>query len=195
MKNRINSKDLISVGIFTTLILLIACIAPAIGAIPGMYLMRTPAVALLCGPIYLLYISKVGKPFCIIITGVICGGVMGLLSFGSVTMFLLNVICFVLAEITASIGKYKSKLWNSLSYIVLGFWTFAQDGAFWYMKDFMISFTNSINPPEGFLDGILTLITPQNLVFVLVVTLFFSILSVIFSNMLLKKHFKKAGLV
>ena len=195
MKNKITSKDLISVGIFTVLILVIACVAPVIGAIPGMYLMRTPAAALLCGPIYLLYITKVGKPLCITVTGIICASVMGLLSFGSVTMFLINLVCFIVAEIIAYIGKYKSKFWNSLSYIVLGFWTFAQDGAFWYMKDFMVEFTSGVNAPEGFLEGILKLITPQNLVFVLIMTLVCSCLSVVFSNMMFKKHFKKAGII
>ena len=192
---KITSKDLITIGIFTTLILLVACVAPILGIIPGMYLMRTPAVALFCGPVYLLYIAKTKKPFCILITGIICSAVMGLLSFGSFTMFLLNLLCFILAEIVASFGKYKSMLFNSISYVVLGFWTFAQDGAFWYMKDFMLEYSHSVNMDESWLNNIVSLLTIQNLIFVLCTTFVCSCLSVLFSRILFKKHFKKAGLI
>ena len=196
MNKKINSKDLITIGIFTMLILGVAFVAPVIGAIPGMYLMRTPAAALFTGPLYLLYITKVKKPYCVTITGIICGSVMGLLSFGSIPMFLINVACFILADLIAGIGKYVNKLYNGLSYIVLGFWTFAQDGAFWYMRDFMIKFTESVaGANSDFLNGILVLITKENLILVLITTLVCSIVSVAFSNMLLKKHFKKAGII
>ena len=193
--NKFTSKDLINIGIFTLLILVVASVAPILGAIPGMYLMRTPVAALLCGPIYLLYVAKVKKPFCITITGVICAVLMGLVSFGSIPMFLINLACFILAEIVASIGKYKSMLFNSLSYLVLGFWTLAQDGAFWYMKDFMIEYSLSAGIGEDWLNMVLGLLTVQNLIMVLVLTLISSLLSVVFSRFLFRKHFKKAGLV
>ena len=193
--NKFTSKDLINIGIFTLLILVVASVAPILGAIPGMYLMRSPVAALLCGPIYLLYVAKVKKPFCITITGVICAVLMGIVSFGSIPMFLINLACFILAEIVASIGKYKSMLFNSLSYLVLGFWTLAQDGAFWYMKDFMIEYSINAGIGEDWLNMVLGLLTVQNLIMVIVLTLVSSLLSVVFSRFLFKKHFKKAGLV
>ena len=192
---KINGKDLITIGIFTLLILVVASVAPILGIIPGMYLMRTPAVALLCGPVYLLYVAKTKKPFCITITGLICASVMGLLSFGSFPMFAINLACFLAAELIACIGKYKSKLFNAISYVVLGFWTFAQDGAFWYMKDFMLEFSHNAKMDEAWLNMIVKLLTVQNLIMVLCVTLVCSIVSVIFSNILFKKHFKKAGII
>ena len=194
-KKKITSKDLITIGIFTLFILVIASIAPVLGIIPGMYLMRTPAAAFLCGPIYLLYVAKVKKPFCITITGLICAAIMGLLSFGSFPMFAINLTCFILADIIAGIGKHKSMLWNSISYIVLGFWTIGQDGAFWYMKDFMIDVTIKSGMGEDWLNGILILITPQNLVFVIVATFVASLLSILFARLILKKHFIKVGIV
>ena len=195
MKNRITGKDLVSIGIFTLLMLVVATIAPILGAIPGMYLMRTPVAALLCGPVYLMFVARVKKPFCITIMGLICAAVMGLLSFGSVTMFLMNLACFVVADIIAGIGKYSSMTCNSISYIVLSFWTFAQDGAFWYMKDFMIEVTRKSGMDEAWLTQTLELFTVTNLIIVLALTLLAAILSVIFSKKLFEKHFKKAGLM
>lgn len=195
MKNKITGKDLVSIGIFTLLMLVVATIAPILGAIPGMYLMRTPVAALLCGPVYLMFVARVKKPFCITIMGLICAGIMGLLSFGSVPMFLMNLACFILADIIAGIGKYNSMVFNSISYIVLGFWTFAQDGAFWYMKDFMIEFTRNAGMEEAWLTSTLKLFTVTNLIIVLIITLLSSILSVIFTKKLFKKHFKKAGII
>ena len=192
---KITGKDLVSIGIFTLLMLAVATIAPILGVIPGMYLLRTPVVALLCGPVYLLFVARVKKPFCITIMGLICAGIMGILSFGSVTMFLINLTCFILADIIAGFGKYKSMVFNSASYIVLGFWTFAQDGAFWYMKDFMIEFTRNSGMGEEWLISTLKLFTSTNLIIVLVITMIASIMSVVFSKMIFKKHFKKAGLI
>ena len=84
---------------------------------------------------------------------------------------------------------------NSISYIVLGFWTFVQDGAVWYMKDFMIEFTRNSGMEEEWLTSTLKLFTVTNLIIVLAITLLASILSVVFSRKLFKKHFKKAGLI
>ena len=195
MKNKITGKDLVSIGIFTLLMLVVATIAPILGAIPGMYLMRTPVATLLCGPVYLMFVARVKKPFCITIMGLICAGLMGILSFGSIPMFLINLTCFIIADIIAGIGKYTSMTFNSISYIVLGFWTFAQDGAFWYMKDFMIEFTRNSGMEEEWLTSTLKLFTVTNLIIVLAITLLASILSVVFSRKLFKKHFKKAGLI
>ena len=195
MENKLNGKDFITIGIFTLFMLIVASVAPVLGLIPYMYLMRTPFVALLCGPIYLLYIARVQKPFAISVMGLICASIMGLLCFGSFPMFMINMICFIFAEMIARTGKYKDLRINSLSYLVLGFWTTGQDLAFWYTKDFMLEYSKQAGMDNNWLEKTLSLVTTGNLIIVLVTTFICSCLSVLFANKLLKKHFIKSGII
>ncbi len=86
--------------------------------VPILSLAMPPLMALFTGPIYMLFVARTGKPFTITIMGLIVSLIIGLLIFGSIYIFLFNFAFFVLAEIVAALGKYKSYKVNLTSYKV-----------------------------------------------------------------------------
>ena len=196
---KIKSKDLINIGIFTLLFMLTTVIAFGITITPIIQFSRMAVSAFLSGPIFMLLITKSKKPFIIIIMGIICSSIIAWIMFGSFYYAVVTFAFFIVAEIISCIGKYKSYKLNQLSYIVCSFWTFGTYGAWWYDTENSYQLAKvsygSMKGYETFADEILVLITPTSLIATLVSTLIAAILSLLFTHLLFRKHFKKSGLI
>ena len=195
MNNKLNTKDLINVGIFTALYLVAMIIVSGIVVVPILQILMLPIMALICGPIYLLYIAKVGKPFSVLITGFIGSLFVGLLVYSNVQCFLINMFFVILAEIIVNIGKYKNMKLNYLSYIVMSFWPIGEAGLPWIATKYFHELSVISGYSEEWASGVDALATPLNLVLMIIATIICAIISIQFSNKMFKKHFRKAGLI
>ena len=194
MNNKLTSKDLINIGIFTAIIYALSLVVAFVGITPLSSLFAGPLYALLAAPIYMLYIAKVHKPFAVIITGLFCS-VMCLVSFTSVLMALLSLVAFVASELIAKSGKYLSYKLNTISYLVFTLWTLVINGGYWYLQDFMVEFSLSSGMDQTWLDQMVEIATPLNLVLVIVGTLLCAFIGSLYAKVMLKKHFTKAGII
>ena len=192
---KLKSKDLINIGIFTALYMLLAILVMSIALTPILQIITMPLLSLLGAPIYLLYIAKVDKFGAITIMGFICSAISGLFVFGSVLCFLVCFIFFVFAELIAFAGKYKNNKLNNLSYIIVSFWTVGVAGLPWTAKEFFREISLAGGYTEEWLQGVERLATTQVLIYVIIAMIIGSIISMFFSNRLFKKHFKKAGIL
>lgn len=192
---KFTSKDLINIGIFTILYMLLAMVVMSVAFTPVLQILTMPIFALVSAPIYLMYIAKVGKVGAIAIMGIICSAVSGFFAFGSVACFLACLIFFIFAELIAFAGKYKNKKLNSLSCIVVSFWTIGVAGLPWTAKEFFRKVTLEGGYSEEWLQGVEALATVPILIYIVIAMIICSILSILFANKLFKKHFQKAGLV
>ena len=195
MTNKLTSKDFINIGIFSALYLSICIVISGITMVPILQYTMMPTMALLIAPVYLLYIAKVGKPLAISITGVICSGIVGFLVYGNVYCFLVNMLFFIVADGIASIGKYKSNKWNAISYIVSCFWAIGEAGLPWVASDYYYDLSVKSGYSIEWADGVKALATPANLVYMCLGVVLCAIISILFSNKMFKKHFKKAGII
>lgn len=193
--NQLQGKDFIFVGIFTALFLAVTVIVSGFAVLPILQVLVPVICALLCGPIYLLYLAKVGKPFAITILGLICSAFVGLLVYGNVFCFLVNMVVFVAAELIARAGDYKQFRLNAISYFVVAFWTMGESGTFWFFKDYAAEISLSGGYTQGWVDGVAKLSTPTSFVIIMISTALAAILSIFFAKQMFKKHFKKAGIV
>ena len=128
MKNKINSKDMINIGIFSLLFIMATIIAFCITVTPIIQFFRMPVSAFLSGSIFMLLITKSNKLFVITTLGMICSFIIRFIMFGSFYYAVVTFAFFLVAEGIAYIGKYKSMKCNELSYIVCYFWTFGTYG-------------------------------------------------------------------
>ena len=192
---KLNSKDLISVGVFTAMYLLVIIVISGLVITPVLQIMMMPLMALFTGPVYLLYLAKVGKFGSVMITGVLGSAIVGLLVYGNVYCFLVNMIFFVIAEFIAFAGKYKNNKLNQLSFIVVSFWTIGEAGLPWAAGKYFYDLSIKSGYTVEWADGVDALATPLNLGLMIAGVIVCSIISILFSNKLFKKHFKKAGLV
>jgi energy-coupling factor transport system substrate-specific component len=193
--NKLQGKDFIFVGIFTSIFLAITIIVSGCAFLPILQIMVSPVCTLLYAPVYLLYLAKVGKPLAIIILGFICSAFVGLLVYGNIFCFLVNMIIFIVAELIAKAGVYKNFKLNAISYFVVSFWTMGESGSFWFFKDFAAELSLNGGYTQEWVDGVSRLSTPLSFIIVIVAIAIAAIISIIFAKKMFKKHFKKAGII
>jgi energy-coupling factor transport system substrate-specific component len=193
--SKLQGKDYIFVGIFTAIYLAITVLISAFAVLPILQILVPPLCALLSGPVYLLYLAKVGKPYTIIILGLICSAFVGLLVYGNVFCFLVNMVFFVAAEFIARSGGYKSFKTNAISYFVVSFWTMGESGTFWFFKDFAAELSLNGGYTQEWVDGVAQLSTPFTFIIIMAAIAVAALISIGFARSMFKKHFKKAGII
>ena len=187
-------KDLVTTGIFTALFF----VFPLVGGIPFapnpvLTFYMPMGSALLCGPIYLLMVAKVQKPWSITILGLIMGVIW--FATGMHWAFSLGYIVMgIIADIFAGLKKYKNRIFNLISYVILSI-----AGVYTYVLFFI--------DPEGWAGTMLKNGTEQAYIdtmnasassWLLYVIIFGTIITAILSgwigSKMLKKQFEKAGI-
>ena len=117
-KRGLSVKDLVTIGIFTALMLVFSMVG-------GIFFAPNPVLtfympvgsAILCGPIYLLLIAKVKKRFAITIVGALIGIIWFVT--GMHWAFALGTILMgIVADLAAGIGGYASRKINAISYML-----------------------------------------------------------------------------
>ena len=191
---KLTLKDLISVGIFTVLYYSCQMIFAFIGVIPLGSLFVTSVSALVVGPIFYVYITKVRKLGALTITGLIISAIC-FLSFTNVIMTVLTFLPYLLGDLIAFKGKYLSHKTNTVAYMIVALAPLGISASYWYMYD--IAATNYLNAggKQEWLDGIQQYLTTTNIALVILGTLFCAFLSSLISKKILNKHFKKAGII
>ncbi len=190
-RSKLQSKDLIVAGAFAALylVLMFACVS-ILGFIPILYLCAPLILAIILGPVYMLYVAKIPKRGAIVILGVLVGL---LTSIGGVWMAgLWAVACGIIAELIAGAGKYRSKRSYLISYVVFA-WT--NMGPFWLLVFAKGAFLDACTMYYGSeYAAAIDALTPFWMVFVLIgLALVGGIIGGLFGQKLIAKHFKKAG--
>jgi len=193
MKEKMEIKDLISVGIFGAIYLAIFMISiTVVGMVPKIYFFAGAVSSLFLGTIYMLFVSRTGKKYSILMMGVLIVTIMGLMMGGLWTVFVFGYGVVIIAEIIASIGNYKSFKLNTLSYMVFALFPFGVYSAFWVMKDQMLE----MSKPYGdiYVTTLEKLINPTTLIYAIIATLICAMIGSLIGKKILKKHFEKAGI-
>ncbi|MCR5785413.1 MAG: MptD family putative ECF transporter S component [Eubacterium sp.] len=114
-EKKLQTKDLIMAGVFAVLYVALICILASVtGLVIPVYLVLPFIAAVILGPVYTLYISKVPKKGAVIILAVLSGFVM---SATSVIVLVYVVILGIIAQIILSKTAYSMQ-GIKLSYIV-----------------------------------------------------------------------------
>ncbi len=187
-------KDLVTTGIFTALFFVFTLVGGIpFAPNPVLTFYMPMGSALLCGPIYLLMVAKVQKPWSITILGLIMGVIW--FATGMHWAFSLGYIVMgIIADIFAGLKKYKNRIFNLISYVILSI-----AGVYTYVLFFI--------DPEGWAGTMLKNGTEQAYIdtmnasassWLLYVIIFGTIITAILSgwigSKMLKKQFEKAGI-
>lgn len=191
--NKLRTKDLIIAGAFAALYVVVLFITvSAFGLVPILYIMAPFFMAIILGPIYMLYVTKVPKTGAILILAVLVGLVtcVGGMWFALVW----SVILGLAAELIARAGKYRLKRLYCISYCLVAC---TNMGPFWSVvlaKDTFLASCVTYYGEEY--AAAVDALTPSWIVLVLLaIALIGSVIGGVLGNRLLKKHFEKAGVV
>lgn len=193
-KKGLTVKDLVTIGIFTVLNLVISIIGGMVFATnPVLTYFMPMAVALLAGPVYLLLIAKVQKFGAITIMGIL----MGIIWFITGMYWgwaVACVICGIIADFIARFGSYTSKSWNVISYIVN---TLSPMGSYlmlWLNQKKYIEYLTGKGTEQSYMDTMVKTASDWMLPAITGGTVICALISALFGLKLLRKQFEKAGI-
>jgi energy-coupling factor transport system substrate-specific component len=192
MENKLNAKNLITVGIFTALYFILFFATGMIGYIPVMMLFLPLLCPLVTGIPFMLFLTKV-KAFGMV---TVMGTILGVLMF--VTghpwpILVLGLLCGLISDIILKSRSYKGWKTSVIGYAVFSEWVMGAVLPLFFMRD---AYFAQIRAGYGdtYADTLLS-ITPNWVAAVMIVLVVVGAVAGAFlGRAVLKKHFKRAGI-
>lgn len=193
-KRGLSVKDLVTIGIFTALMLVFSMVG-------GIFFAPNPVLtfympvgsAILCGPIYLLLIAKVKKRFAITIVGALIGIIWFVT--GMHWAFALGTILMgIVADLAAGIGGYASWKINAISYMLYSLGGTGSYLVFFADPDGWAKTMLGNGTEQGYIDTMQATGNSAILAVMLIGTLAAALISAAVGSKMLKKQFEKAGI-
>lgn len=191
IKKGLSVKDLVTVGIFSALFLVFALVG-------GIFFAPNPVLtfympvgsALLCGPVYLLMLAKVKKRWAVSILGaILC--IVWFVTGMHWAMALGYLVMGVTADFVAGAGEYKSKMMNSVSYIVISLGGTASYLVFFANPDGWAKTMLGNGTEQSYID---TMRETGSVWIMLVRTVLAAAVSAFVGCKMLRKQFEKSGI-
>ena len=133
-ENALNSRDLITVGLFTAIIVVITMIVMVIGFIPVLLPLYCVFIPLLSGIPFMLFLSRVRKFGMIMLMSILLALFLLLTGMGWYT-FPLVLITGGLSELIVRAGHYRSLTLDIAAYAVFSIWCFGSYIPLIFMAD------------------------------------------------------------
>ncbi|EPY2305940.1 MptD family putative ECF transporter S component [Clostridium sporogenes] len=192
--NKLQVKDLINIGIFTAIYFVaMFIVAATIGMIPVLYLFLPTVIAVVCGVIYMMFMTKVKKKGMILIMSTI----IGLLMFFTGHMWTTLFSCIflgIIAEVFTSIGKYKSTKFTIMGYCAFSCWPVGAFLPIWFYRDIYFKHMET-SAGQAYANAIKEITPPWILIVIIIAAIIGGLIGGIIGKKILKKHFIKAGIV
>lgn len=195
--NKLTVPDLISIGVFTALYFVLVTIATfaSVAIFPGFNNVILPAFcALISGCVYTLLVVKLQKFGGISVMGIVMG-LFFMISGHFIISFAANIVMGIVADCVAKVGKYKSKKWIILSYVLFSYGLFGPVIPMWFMKDAYVANLVARGKDAVYIAELFANINMVTFVLAVVATLICALVGGWFGMKMIKKHFVKAGIV
>lgn len=195
--NKLTVPDLISIGVFTALYFVLVTIATfaSVAIFPGFNNVVLPAFcALISGCVYTLLVVKLQKFGGISVMGIVMG-LFFMISGHFIISFASNIVMGIVADCVAKVGKYKSKKWIILSYVLFSYGLFGPVIPMWFMKDAYVANLVARGKDAVYIAELFANINMVTFVLAVVATLICALVGGWFGMKMIKKHFVKAGIV
>lgn len=190
--NGLQAKDLINIGIFSALYIVVFFTTGMLGYIPILMLFIPMFCPLVAGVVFMLFLTKVQKFGMVTIMGTILSMFM-FLTGHPWPVIPIGVLCAFIADLILKLGNYKS--WGK---IVLGYVCFSELLIGLLVPIFFMRETYFAIIRDGYGDtyaDALLKYTPIGILpIILLITAIGAVIGAYIGKALLKKHFKRAGI-
>ena len=130
----LQTKDLITVGMFTALYFVLFFATGMLGYIPVLFVLLPLILPVICGIPFMLFLTKVRTFGMVTIMGTILGALM-LLTGHTYVPLITGLLFGFLADLILLAGNYASKRLSILGYSVFSLWLLGMLMPFWVMRD------------------------------------------------------------
>ncbi|MBE6049589.1 MAG: Trep_Strep domain-containing protein [Clostridium sp.] len=193
MDNKLQAKDLINVGVFTTIYFIVFFACCMLGYIPLLLVLDPVICPIVAGIPFMLYLTKIKKFGMITITGIISGVLMFI--FGNGVICVITGLVFgLLADLIVKSGKYSSAKKAVVGYGVFSLWLIGMLIPMFIMRD---SYFESLrkNFGDNYVDTLMNYVPNWSFFLILVLTFIAGLIGAYLGKRVLKKHFERAGIV
>ena len=192
MSERLNVNDLITVGIFSVIIIVLIFIFGMLGYVPILMIALPVLAALICGIPYMLFLTRVKKFGMVTLMGLILGIVMFLSGHTWVPIVVFTFFAF-LADCILKAGNYSSMKNSIISHGVFILGIMGNMIPFFILRDlYMDSMRASMG--NDYVNVIAPFLNNEVLIVLFILTFIMGIASAYLGKIVLKKHFEKAGI-
>ncbi len=193
MDNKLNTKDLINIGIFTALYFAVVIIMAFIGYIPILMVIM-PALCALVGALpFMLFLTKAKKFGMVTVMGILLGLISFLMGRPWLSV-LLGACAGLLADLCLRAADYRNVKTAWLGCGIFSLWIvgMALPMFFGYRDAYMMSLRSGYG--DAFVDSLIRY-TPSWMFYALTATIFLGgLIGGVIGYGVLKKHFAKAGM-
>ncbi|MFC7618879.1 MptD family putative ECF transporter S component [Microlunatus sp. GCM10028923] len=191
---RMSPRDLINIGIFGALYLVIVYGINLLGFINPTVMLVALAASIVAGGIpFLLFLTRVRHAGMIVIFAVVTAGI---LMFGGhpPISFVITILCALLAEVVVAAGRYRSGRASVLAYAIYSAWYVGPMMPMFYARDDYFGGPTMQSMGQDYVRQLEALLSPGMLIAFDLSTVIFGLLGGLLGLRLLRKHFEKAGL-
>lgn len=192
-ENKLQVKDLMTVGIFATIYIVVKIIVGFLGVIPIVCVIIPLFTSLACGTIYMLFMTKVEKFGMLTLLATVIGALMTIAGYGWPTLAL-SVVCGLIADIISKKGNYKKFSAILVGYCIFSQWGIAPLFPIWMQGDqYFLDLSESMG--EAFAASYRALTPPWIIPLLIVGIAVASVLGGILGRKIMKKHFERSGII
>ncbi|MEB8333880.1 MptD family putative ECF transporter S component [Staphylococcus saprophyticus] len=192
-KSKIDIKDLINIGLFTAVYFIFIAPPGILGIIPIFMLLLPAMIGLVGGIPVMLLITKTQKFGALTICGVVVSLLLAIMGHPWMAL-ILSVPVIVIADMVMAMGQYKSWKLNSIGYIIFSFWPIGNLLPFYFMRNSYLAFIQDKygTDYEATVEGLFSI---GMIPIILITTIIGAWIGAYIAKGILKKHFKRAGII
>jgi len=192
MKEKLNGKDLINVGIYSAIYFVIVFAVAMLGMVPFLYPTLVVFCPLIGGIVYMLFLTKVKKFGMVWIMSILMGLLMLVCGMGYYSL-IISVFSGLFAELIIRSGRYENASKSILSHGVFSLWIFGNYLLFYLQHDSYMASREKMVGPE-YVETLNKLLPMWSWIILLVVCFVFGLLGGLLGKKMMKKHLEKAGI-
>ncbi|TCK98726.1 energy-coupling factor transport system substrate-specific component [Natranaerovirga hydrolytica] len=193
MDTQLNVQDLISVGIFTAFYYLVFFIAAMFGFIPILFVLMPLYLPIIAGIPFMLFLTKVKKFWMVTIMSIIVGTLFFATGHTWISL-VVAVVCGLFADTIFKAGQYKSFGHSVIGYCVFSLWLLGGMLPLWIMRDSYFTYIRDMMGDE-YTNAIISMTPTWMLLIMIIMCVIGSIIGAYLGKSVLKKHFKRAGIL
>lgn len=188
---KMNVRDFITVGIFAAIIIVVKTIVGFAGVIPLICAILPPITAIVCAPIYALFITRVEKFGMITLLTSVLGLVFSIAGYGWQT-FVGCVIIGCIADLITKQGHYSSKKSILAGYSIFSLWGITLFIIIWVMGDAYFE-DLTVSMGAEFSQAFEQLVPWWSVFWLIALTIVCALVGMWLAMKLMKKHFNRNG--
>lgn len=192
-KKRIQPKDLITIGIFSAIMMVVCFAAAMLGVIPIFIPLLSVVVPIVGGIPFMLFLTKAQKFGMVTIMGLIVGILTGILGMG-VWVILTMPVFAVIADLVMRTGEYKSAAKSIIGYGIYSLGMIGNYIPIIFARDSYAEMLLNSGYGQEYVDTMMGYMPDWSLLPLFAASFVSGIIGALIGKALMKKHFVRAGI-